>query len=613
VANPDVRAEPAEATFSLARRNVAIAVGAAGVAAAVGGGVLVATSDHLARPLAYGLQIATIVAGTVGVALYWAVRRPANRIALVLLAYAAAAAGMALQGASNPLLHSVGVLCDAPMFLLGYYLVFIFPSGRLEGVAAKVLTAAIACALLVSFVPWFFFSPVVSGGAPLAGCTAACPTNALMIASEPSIADGFGKAEEYFSVIVGSAIALALVHGLVRASRPRRHSLLPVYLPALLVTVPFVLFHSYGAGLVTFDFDTLSTIGWFLTAGRTALTFGFLVAIWQAMLLAGVALTTIMRRVGEEADAARLRSLVADALDDSSLELAFEVDRGGAMLVDSHGDPVDVRDPGRGRTATPLRRHGETIAYIVHDRALETDPELVEAAGQAVLLALEGGRLDSELQSKIAELRRSNARIVSAGEAERRRIERDLHDGAQQRLMGIQIKLGLLRDRIDEADLVSELDEIEEDANAAVDELRSLAHGIYPTVLRERGLGDGVRSLARTAPVRVDVVDAGIGRCSPLVEAMLYFCLVEAIQNATKHAGAGSRVSVTLERIGNEVQFVVADDGAGFDPAQASEGVGLRSMRDRIGAVGGVLEIVSSPGVGTRVCATVPDDASVHA
>jgi signal transduction histidine kinase len=261
----------------------------------------------------------------------------------------------------------------------------------------------------------------------------------------------------------------------------------------------------------------------------------------------------------------------------------------------------------------PLRRHGETIAYIVHDDALETDPELVEAAGQAVLLALEGGRLESELQSKIAELRRSNARIVSAGEAERRRIERDLHDGAQQRLMGIQIKLGLLRDRIGEPDLVSELDEIEEDANAAVAELRSLAHGIYPTVLRERGLGDGVRSLARSAPVRVDLVDAGIGRCSPVVEGMLYFCLVEAIQNATKHAGADARVSVMLERSGGRVQFVVADDGAGFDTARVSEGIGLRSMRDRIGAVGGELEIVSSPGAGTRVRATVPDDASVHA
>jgi len=613
VVNPGARAEPAEAAFSLARRNVAIAVGAAGVSAAVGGGALVATSDHLARPLAYGLQVAVMMAGTVGVALYWAVRRPGNRIAVVLLAYAVVLVGIALQGASNPLLHSIGVLCDGPMFLLGYYLVFIFPSGRLADPLAKVMTAAVALAVLTSFVPWFFFSPVVSGGAPLAGCTASCPTNALMIANEPSVADGFGTVEEYYSVFVGSAIALALVYWLVRASRPRRRSLLPVYVPALLLAVPYALFHTYGAGLVTFSADTLNTIGWFVTAGRTALTFGFLLAIWQATLFAGAALTTIMRRVGEEADAARLRGLVADALDDSSLELAFEVDRGGAMLVDSHGDPIDVRAPGRGRTATPLQRHGETIAYIVHDSALETDPELVEAAGQAVLLALESGRLESELQSKIAELRRSNARIVSAGEAERRRIERDLHDGAQQRLMGIQIKLGLLRDRIDEAGLVSELDEIEEDANAAVDELRSLAHGIYPTALRERGLGDGVRSLARTAPVRVDVVDAGIGRCSPVVEAMLYFCLVEAIQNATKHAGAGSRVSVTLERMGNEVQFVVADDGAGFDPARAAEGVGLRSMRDRIGAVGGVLEIVSSPGAGTRVRATVPDDATVRA
>ena len=597
----------------LARRHVVIAVATSGLVLGVGGGVLIATSEHLVRPLAYGLQIAIVVVGTVAVALYWAVRRPGNRIALVLLAYATAAAGISLQGAANPLLHSIGVLCDAPMFLLGYYLVFIFPDGRLVGALEKVLTAAVGWALLASFVPWFFFSPVVSGGAPLAGCNARCPSNALMIANKPSIAEGFGKAEEYLAVFIGAAIVAGLIFRLARASAPRRRALLPVYLPALLVTIPFTVFYAHRVQLITLDASSLNTVGWFLTVGRTALTFGFLVAIWQAMRFAGVALKTIMRHIGAEADSLDLRDLVATALDDPQLELAFAVNPGSNFFVDSRGDPIDPRHPGAGRTATPLRRHGKTVAYIEHDAALETDPELVQAAGQSVLLALESGRLESELESKIAELRRSSERIVAAGEAERRRIERDLHDGAQQRLMGIQIKLGLLRDRVDGSELASELDEIGADADAAVDELRSLAHGIYPTVLRERGLGDGVRSLARTAPIKIEVVDAGIGRCTPLVEATLYFCLVEAIQNATKHAGAGAHVTVTLRRLGDKVEFVVADDGVGFDPGEVSEGVGLRSMRDRIGAVGGELEISSTPASGTRIRAAVPDDATVHA
>jgi len=260
---------------------------------------------------------------------------------------------------------------------------------------------------------------------------------------------------------------------------------------------------------------------------------------------------------------------------------------------------------------TAVRRSGETVAYIVHDAALESDPELVQAAGLSILFALENGRLEAELQSKTAELRTSRRRIAAASEAERRKIERDLHDGAQQRLMSIQIKLALARERVDDPELASELDEIGEDASAAVDELRALAHGIYPTVLRERGLADSLRSLARTAPIQIEVIDAGIGRCAPAVEAAVYFCLLEAIQNAMKHAGPGARLTVTLDRRAGDIRFGVLDDGAGFNPGQRSEGIGLQSMRDRIDALGGELELVSAPAAGTHVRGTVPDKATV--
>jgi signal transduction histidine kinase len=593
---------------TLARRNVVVGVAVSGVVAAVGSGLLLATSGHLARPLAYGLQVSVMVAGTTGVALYWAIRRPGNRIAFALMAYAAAAVGISLQGAASPLLHSIGVLFDAPMFLLGYYLVFAFPEGRLVGTLEKVLVAAVAWALLVSFVPWFFFSPVVSGGAPLAGCNASCPTNALMIADRPKIATGFGKTEEYIAVFVAAAIVLGLLYRLAGASGPRRRALLPVYVPALLVTIPFTVFHAQLAGLIKLDATAADRVGWLLTTGRIALTFGFLVAIWQAMVFAGVALKRIMVRLGEEADAARLRDLVAGALDDPPLELAFEVHGGSKFFVDSRGDPIDPTSRIPGRSATALRHRGETVAYLLHDAALETDPELVQAAGQSVLLALEGGRLESELRSKTAELQRSSGRIVAAGEAERRKIERDLHDGAQQRLTAIQIKLALLRDRVDGDEIASELDEIGEDASAALDDLRSLAQGIYPTALRERGLGDGLRSVARSVPISIEIVDGGIGRCTPVVETTVYFCLLEAIQNAMKHAGPSVRVIVRLQRVADDILFEVVDDGPGFRPGDASHGVGLTSMRDRVGAVGGELEIASSHR-GTRVRGRVPDAA----
>lgn len=589
-----------------------IGIAAVGLVAGAGGAVLVARSGHLARPLAYSVQLGIMVVGTTGIALYWARRRPGNRIAVILLAYAASAACISLQGASDPLLHSIGVLFDAPMFLLGYYLVFAFPTGFLPAVLEKVLLAGVAWSLLATFLPWFLFSPVVSGGAPLARCNANCPHNALMIANRPDIADGFGTAQEYLSVIVGAAIVLGLCYRLARASKPRNRALLPVYVPALLLTVPFAIFHAVQVGWLTLNTGAFNTLGWFVTTGRTTLSFGFLVAIWQAMFFAGLALRTILSRLGWRDDAGRLQALVAEALDDPALELAFELDHDGKLFVDAEGAPVDPTDAGAGRSATALVRHGETVAYIVHDVALDTDPELVQAAGQAIQLVLENGRLEAELQSKTAELRISSGRIVEAGEAERRKLERELHDGAQQRLLAIQIKLALLRDRVGEPELAAELEEIGDDATTAVDQLRNLAHGIYPVELREDGIGEGLRAYVRSMPVHIEIVDNGIGRCDPGVEVSVYFCSLEAIQNVVKHAGRGTPATVTLDRHGDTISFSVEDDGAGFDPGENVDGFGLTSIRDRLAAFGGELEIISSPGEGTTIRGTVPAYAAVR-
>ena len=206
----------------------------------------------------------------------------------------------------------------------------------------------------------------------------------------------------------------------------------------------------------------------------------------------------------------------------------------------------------------------------------------------------------------IEELRRSRARIAEAGARERLRLERDLHDGAQNRLVAIQIKLGLARDHAGADALATRLDEIIEDAGAAIAELRSLGHGIYPAELREDGLEAALRSLAEAAPVRVRVIADGVGRHTPAVEEAVFFCAREAIQNATKHAGAGAQVTLSLGRREGKVAFEVADDGPGFDPRAQSTGFGLTSMRDRIAAVGGELEIISAPGQGARIRGIAP-------
>ena len=213
----------------------------------------------------------------------------------------------------------------------------------------------------------------------------------------------------------------------------------------------------------------------------------------------------------------------------------------------------------------------------------------------------------------VEDLRGSRARIVEAGARERLRLERDLHDGAQNRLVAIQIKLGLARDQAGAGAVASRLDETIEDVEAAIDELRALGHGIYPNELRTEGLGQALRSLAATAPVRVHMVADAVGRHAPTVEQAVFFCVREAIQNATKHAGVDAHVTLAVKRRGDGFEFEVGDDGPGFDTREQSDGFGLASMRDRIAAIGGELEIVSAPGQGAHVRGIVPKSATPSA
>ena len=411
------------------------AIAASGVVLAVGGGLLLATSDHLVDPVAYGLQMAVLIIGAVAAALVWIKRRPGNRIALYLLAYALAGAVISLQGARNDLLHSLGVLVEPVFFLLGYVLVFAFPAGRPIGTPERLLLAAMSLYFVVGFVPWMFFSPIVVGGGPLAGCTEACPANALMIADRPKLAASFGTDLAWVVIVILTATIVCLAVRMAQASRPRRRTLAPVYAIALLFTIPALAFHGFAAGVLHLDGDTLSNAGWTLAFGRAALAYGLLLAILQASLFAGGALKRLIDQIGGHPSASRLREIVADALDDPSVELVFRVD-GSDRFVDSRGEPLASAAAGDRRATTVVDRDDETIAAIWHDPALNTDPELVRAASQAVLLALETGRLETELAE-------SRANMVSARDAERRKVERDLHDGAQQKLVALQIKLAL--------------------------------------------------------------------------------------------------------------------------------------------------------------------------
>ena len=314
------------------------------------------------------------------------------------------------------------------------------------------------------------------------------------------------------------------------------------------------------------------------------------------------------------ATAASLRRGMASSLEDPTLRIVYHLDDDGEdHWVDESGWPVAPPAPGRDGAGalTAIDSGSRQVAAIVHDPWLSEDPALLAAAASYALVVLENERLVTDLRASLGELAESRARVVAVADRERRRIERDLHDGAQQRLVGLRIQLELAAQRVrrvmpGESDALLELGGSVEET---IDEVRSLARGVYPAVLAEQGLEEALRGAARRAPLATGVTAKGVRRWSPEIETTVYFACVEALQNAIKHAGGASGIAIVLEGVDGRLRFEVRDDGPGFTVngnGNGHRGAGLVNMRDRVGALGGELAIVSSPGRGTRVIGSVP-------
>jgi len=231
--------------------------------------------------------------------------------------------------------------------------------------------------------------------------------------------------------------------------------------------------------------------------------------------------------------------------------------------------------------------------------------DAIVAIGEA---SLREARLKADLEASLSDLDDSRKRIATAADVERRRIERDLHDGAQQRLIALRMRLSLAEDLLREDPHAASyaIHDLGEDVDHALEDIRSLARGIYPALLADRGLADALRSVGRPSSLAVDVRAAGLRRLAPELETAVYFTCREALQNAAKHAEGATRARISLEQDSMMLTFEVTDDGAGFDPPAAPVGSGLRNMRDRVESVGGTLAIQSSPGHGTAIRGIVP-------
>jgi signal transduction histidine kinase len=296
----------------------------------------------------------------------------------------------------------------------------------------------------------------------------------------------------------------------------------------------------------------------------------------------------------------QLQPALARALGDPGLQLVFPVAGG---YVDAQGGAVPA--PSAGRGVTPIGDAAAPAAVLIHDPVLADEAGLVQAAGAAARLALDNARLQAEVKAQLAEVRASRARLVNAGDAARRRLERDLHDGAQQRLLTAGLALQMLRQQLPGlgADDQGLLAEAEAELRGALDELRELARGLHPAILTNQGLRAAVDQLALRCSLPVTVT-GDPGRLPAQIESTAYFVVNEALANIAKHAAAG-RATVALDHPDGRVVVTVADDGVGgADPAA---GTGLAGLADRVAAVDGTFTVTSRPGAGTRTVADLPD------
>ncbi len=318
------------------------------------------------------------------------------------------------------------------------------------------------------------------------------------------------------------------------------------------------------------------------------------------------ALSRALLSHGERAEGP-VREMLAESLGDRTLSVAYWLPE-RQMFVDEAGHMVRMPEPGSGRAWTAVERDGRRVAAIIHDAELDTGPELVNAAAAGAALAIDNERLKADLRARVEELRVSRVRIVEAADHARRRIERDLHDGAQQQLVSLSLDLRLLKAKLNgNEEAKDQVDALSEKLATALAELRELARGIHPVILTERGLVPAVAALAQRAPVPVEADISIHERLTPAIEAAAYFVVAEALTNVAKYAQAAN-VLVDLRRDDEHVIVVVEDDGVGG--ADVESGTGLRGLVDRLSALDGTLEVHSPVGGGTHLRALIPCSAS---
>jgi signal transduction histidine kinase len=598
---------PRDPAFGTPLRKVDLAIAAVAVAGSCGAVVVIATGGAAANPTAFAaVLIANVVTLAIG-GLLWRHGRPSSSFGYLLFAEAALILVSALAGSSAPVAYLIGLLGAWAAALGATWLLLVFPGTRPRGAGWIVMWIALA-SFLVGTVPRLLASTTMPSLPVVGRCTTACPANPAHVADAAGVAEAFRHVESSLVSLWGLGLFLFLAAQLLGASYPRRRLLAPVFA----ASAPFVLVLTVNAvasdllGLRAGDAAVAIFAG-----TRIVLPLGFIAALLFARVYAGETLGLMAARLMGRPSIGAVEQLVRRVLDDPRARLAFWLPR-GALFVDRHGTKVVLDEAAKGKSWRVFGEGNTCVLAIVHDEVLADDPELLDAVGATTLLALENRRLEQDLLDSFDVLHASQRRLVAAASSERRRIERDLHDGVQQKLVALRIHLELALEAAGgESDLGQRLAHLGVEFDEALDDLRTVAHGIYPPLLSDGGLAPALQEAAHrsTVPLALEI-DDDVGRLSEDCEVAIYYSCLEALQNVAKHAGEGAAASLRLWRDPRAVRFSVSDDGAGFVLNGGGRGAGLTNMSDRLGAVGGTLVVRSAPGEGTTVEGRVETESS---
>jgi signal transduction histidine kinase len=521
--------------------------------------------------------------------------RPERRIGAVMLAvgFAWFAAGLTRVEAAG--VATLGSALSGLWTALAIYLLLVFPDGRLRTRLDRLIAAAIVVDTVVLQLVVLVFSPTIETGAD----------NAFVLWRSQSAADWIAVGQQVLLVAAAIAVLGVFAERWQSASPPLRRALAPVYCAGgatlLLITATLLVTRLAGADLPG-AVDVGRAMFSLTLVALAAVPLSFLAGLMRARL-ARLMVGELLVELRESRAPGALRDVLARVLHDPSLEIAYWLPDQRAY-VGTSGDPVTLPAGGSSRATTVVEHHGTRVAVLIHDPSLRDDPELVAAACSAAGIAVDNERLHADLRARLEELRRSRLRVMEAADAERRRLERNLHDGAQQGLATLAVELAMLAEHLESNPEAKRLLVLAQDELAgSLDELRELARGIHPAVLTDHGLAVALDALAERAPFGVRLeIEPGDG-LPERIEVAGYYLISECLANSAKYARA-SQATVAVSRENDHVVIEVVDDGVGG--ASRDEGSGLRGLTDRVEALDGKLELSSPAGRGTRVTARIP-------